>query len=732
MKTSNNLNSSIPKDIFKTEWLETNGLGTWASSTVSGINASRYHGLLITKNNKSENISLLSKLEESLVINKEYFSLSANQYPGTVYPSGYQYLSSFKKKLFPEFIYEANGIVIKKQILAIYESNITVVLYELLEGAHEVEMELLPLISSRKTNELTYQNAVINKKALFNNNQFSYTAYKDNPNLLIKFDAATYQPAPTWYNSFEYETDRLKGDFYREDLFSPGKFVINLNKNEKYGIIISDGESNEVNALALFEKEANRRSEIIGNSSSDFERKLKLGADQFIIKNKGGKANIKSGYFNELIESRTNIIAHTGLLVSTHRLEEAKEILLEYSKFFKKGLLPESINTANKQYQAADISLWFFNTTFHYFKYTEDTEFVFKVLMPVMKDVIAWFLKGSNNNICVDNDGLVVAGSTDLPATWMNACNEGWAITPRVGKAVEINALWYNALKIYAYFLNLQNQEKEVNAINDLAENIKKRFKEVFWNKNGQFLYDLIDETHFKNDRIRPNQLFAISLPFPIITGNKALKVLQTIENKLLTKAGIRTLCVHALEYKPTCEGNEKQRKFAYHEGTIWAWLTGPYIDATIRLEGNKGKLKALSFLNSFKENIENACFGSISEMFNASGDHTPAGLGAYALSVAEILRVGTEYNLFDLQSEDLVIPPINKLIEENDVSFAEEMADYQNEEDVVTEDEYEESPETEYHDEDLVQFNNPFSVISAFRSPGSRFARIFSNYNLG
>ncbi len=721
MKIADQLNATLqPNNIFNTYWLETNGLGTWAASTVCGMNKSQNHGLFMTENQEGKLISLLAKLEESVITEKGKESLSVNQYPGALHPQGFKKLISFKKKLFPEFIYQIGEVTIRKVIAAVHQQPITLVIYELLQGADKVEMELLPMINNREVGQLTYQNEAIKTKAEFENNVFVHKAYPKNPSLYIHLEGS-YTADPVWFNNLEYEEERIKGAFYREDLFSPGKFRIELKKNQVFGIMISDRSQANKKPLDLLQEESNRRSVLISHGVSDFERKLRLSADQFILKYRNKEATIKGGYFKTGQGTRETLISMPGLLLHTQRFDEAKALLKKISKRFRKGLLPNSLENPNRGYHEADTPLWFFNTAFEYFKFTEDTEFIFNEIMPVMKDTIAWFLKGSNNNICVDNDGLLIAGTTDQPATWMNACLDGWCITPRAGKAVEINALWYNALMVYAYFLDLKGHSKEVEAISELSLNIKEKFISQFWNKQGKFLYDLIDETHFKNDRLRPNQILALSLAFPVVSGKKAMHVLNKVEQALLTDLGLRTLSTDAMEYKPTYEGNERQRKLALHEGTVWTWLLGPYIDTLINLRGNAGKVQAALLFQNLYEHLLGACSGSLSALFNASGQQTPAADHAYAMSVAEVLRVGIKYNLFETSPQDMITEkPIKGILEDELEALDAESEERQD------------LPENEYHDEDLAQYNNPFSVISAFRSPGNKFGRLYTFYKFG
>ena len=325
MEATNQLNViNDSQNIFNSEWLETNGLGTWAAGSVSGMNRSRYHSLLIANNRKGEPISILSKLEETIKIDGENINLSVNQYPGALYPKGHKKLVSFKRKLFPEFIYQANGVSLKKTIASIHGSNTLLVIYELLEGAEHVSMELLPMISSRSTEQLTYENEAITRDAKFNNGNFFHNAYPNNPSLYIHAKGASYKTDPVWFKNIEYEVERLNGEFYREDLFSPGKLTVELHKNEVFGVIISNQDQSNENPIEMLKNEANRRSSIISEGKTDVERKVRLAADQFLVKPSTNNFSIKGGYFSLGYLTRDTLISLPGLLLSTQKYQEAK------------------------------------------------------------------------------------------------------------------------------------------------------------------------------------------------------------------------------------------------------------------------------------------------------------------------------------------------------------------------------------------------------------------------
>jgi predicted glycogen debranching enzyme len=629
------------------EWIETNGLGGYASSTVSGANSRRYHGMLVASMHPPvERRVMLSKLEETIVRDGTRTSLSANQYPGTIYPNGYQHIISFERKLFPVFKFRVEDVVIQKTIAAVHGENTTLVLYEVLEASEPFNLELLPLCACKDFHSNARANDSMYKGFVFDRGQFRTKNYEGCPELFISVPGSTFTPTQNWYYNFEYSIEQYRGLDFTEDLFNHGTFNVKLTAGDKLGVIISTEDTHNKNAFQLFEKEKLRRENISAKYQRDPLARLALAADQFIVARGSNHKTVIAGYpwFSDW--GRDTMIALPGLCLVTGRFDDARAIIKAFSESVSHGMLPNRFPDFGEapEYNTVDATLWYFMAIYKYFLYTKDSEFL-KSLMPVLADVIEWHDRGTRYNIHVDQDGLLYAGEDHVQLTWMDAKVGDWVVTPRKGKAVEINALWFNALSIMAEFYGSFGNKARNAYFKERAAKVKHSFNEIFWNSELQCLYDFIDGTS-KNQDIRPNQIYAVGLPFPIISKDRAQSVFNIVSEKLLTTWGLRSLNAENKEYKPHYGGDPWHRDSAYHQGTTWSYLLGIYIDALIYLEGNDGRSKAKSIIRTFYNHLDEAAIGTVSEIFDADMPHTPRGCFAQAWSVAEILRVALEYQL--------------------------------------------------------------------------------------
>jgi predicted glycogen debranching enzyme len=630
------------------EWLEANGLGGYASSTVSGAHSRRYHGLLVASLHPPVNrVVVVSKLDETIDVGGENFQLSCNQYPGVVHPDGCRYLESFERGMFPVFHYKAGGVHLKKTIAAVHGDNTTLVLYEVIDAPSSFELELLPLYSSRDIHHLTFKNDSIGQHYLFSKDVFQTLNYQGSPEFFIQVPGATFTENKTWFYNIEHNIDRLRGLEYREDLFSHGKFKITLKKGDHLGIIISLHQPKGKNAFKLFDAEKLRREGIVQQFSHDANlSRLSLAADQFIVKR--GKLNtIIAGYHWFSDWGRDTMISLPGLCLVTQRFEDAKKILRVFADNMKDGMLPNRFPDDGDapEYNTIDATLWYFNAVYKYFSYTGDLEFT-QSLLPVLKKSIAAHEKGTRYKIHVDpKDHLLSGGQEGVQLTWMDAKVGDWVVTPRRGKAVEINALWYNALSVMENLLKETGAVSEAAAYQQKASEVSKSFNANFWNDRGGYLYDYFGESN-KDAAIRPNQIFAISLPFPVLSKERATKVFEVVTKHLLTPRGLRSLSPEHPDYKPVYEGGVLQRDGAYHQGTVWSFLMGPYVDALMKVKGLSGKKEAAALLQNFYTHLDEAGCGNISEIFDAREPYSPKGCIAQAWGVAEVLRVAVEYDL--------------------------------------------------------------------------------------
>lgn len=636
------------EEAIQHEWLETNGLGGWAGSSIIGCNTRRYHSLLMAATvPPAERMNLVSKLDETIVVNNECFELGTNNYGDTIAPKGYQYLTSFSKELFPEWIYKVNGIELKKTIAMVYGENTTIILYEVLKAKQSFTLELLPLLSVRGYHSMMHANNDAHWDAGFENDIFKTSVYNNSPEIFIKVPNAKYEHNPNWFYNFNYSIEKYRGLDFTEDLFNHGKFLVELKQGDSLGIILSTEDPSNKNAVEFLLKERQRKESLLAQPfNNSIEKILTLAADQFIVKRGQDLKTIIAGYPWFTDWGRDTMISLPGLCLSTGRFEDAKKIIAAFAQSVSMGMLPNRFQDNNEppEYNNVDGTLWYFIAIKKYLDATGDEAFIISEILPVLKDIIDWHFQGTRYNIHVEEDGLLYAGEVGQQLTWMDARIGNWVVTPRMGKPVEIQALWYNTLKIFAELLRMNTQEKDAELVELSAIKAKQSFEEKFWYEEGNYLYDVIDENNQPDKTLRPNQLFAISLPYPLIEEAKAAAVLQVVEEQLYTPVGLRTLPNTDKHYIPVYGGDQWHRDSAYHEGTVWSWLLGPYVDALISVNDLRDKTQKV--INDFAYHLNEACIGSVSEIFDADVPHHPRGCFAQAWGIAEILRVIKEYDL--------------------------------------------------------------------------------------
>ena len=632
------------------EWLETNGLGGWAGSSIIGCNTRRYHGLLVAATvPPTERMNLVNKLDETIILSNQRFDLSTNDYGDVISPQGYQYLSSFKKDLFPEWIYEVNGIKLTKTIAMVHGENTTLIIYKVEKANEPFILELLPLISARGYHSLQHAYNNIFWDVQFENGIFKNQPFYGAPNIYLSVPGATYKHDPRWFYRFNYAVEKYRGLDFEEDLFNHGMFTLELKEGDSLGIIISTEDPQNRNVHILLEQENLRRKDLIkGYEKNEILQQLKLAADQFIVKRDEDLKTVIAGYHWFTDWSRDTMISLPGLCLSTARYEDAKKIIAAFAKNVSMGMLPNRFTDNNEppEYNNVDGTLWYFVAIYKYLEHTNDTEFILKEILPVLKNIIDWHFKGTRYNIHVDEDGLLYAGEKGVQLTWMDAKIGDWVVTPRMGKPVEIQALWYNTLNIFSKLLEMNGQEEDARIVCIDANKAKKSFLQKFWFEEGHYLYDVIDEKENPDATLRPNQLFAISLPFALIEGEQAEAVLKIMEEQLYTPVGLKSLPKSDVHYVPVYGGDTYHRDSSYHEGTVWSWLLGPYIDALMKSESENKKAKAKKVIEDFKYHLNEGCIGSVSEIFDADEPHHPRGCVAQAWGVAEILRVIKDYDL--------------------------------------------------------------------------------------
>jgi predicted glycogen debranching enzyme len=647
-------------DISQLEWLETNGLGGWAGSSLSGCNTRRYHGLLMAAiTAPAERMLLLSKLDETILLDGKHYDLATNDYGDTISPEGFQFLSSFKKDFFPEWIYAVAGIRLRKTVTMVNGENTTLIRYEVLNAEKPFTLQLLPLIAARGYHQLQHGYNDIFWNVDFENGLFHNQPFYGAPDIYISVPGSTYQPVNKWYYKFNYLQEKNRGLDYEEDLFNHGLFSVDLKDGDALHIVVSTKNPNGKNPDTLFENEKNRKLSLLMGVPGDLLRQLILAADQFIVNREwpddhdGSQPEafktVIAGYHWFTDWGRDTMISLPGLCLQTGRFEDARKILGVFAKSVSLGMLPNRFQDNNEppEYNNVDGTLWYFNAVYAYLQTTNDRNFILKEILPVLKDIIESHFKGTRYNIHVDSDGLLYAGEPGQQLTWMDARIGSWVVTPRMGKPVEVEALWYNALKIFEALLLLNGESESAEKILRKADQAKKSFIEQFWYSEGNYFYDVIDEEGRPDATLRPNQIFALSLPFHLVEGAKAKSVMDIIRSKLYTPVGLRSISPDDPRYKGHYVGNTFMRDAAYHQGTVWSWLLGPFVEAGMKTAGDAFKPEAVSIIGRFAYHLNEGCIGNVSEIFDGDAPHRPRGCVAQAWGVAETLRVIKTYSLF-------------------------------------------------------------------------------------
>lgn len=629
------------------EWLETNGIGGFSSSTVIGLNTRRYHGLLTAATKPPVGrFVLLSKLEETVVIDSRRYELSANQYPGVIHPQGFNYQTGFRLDPFPTFTYEIEGLEIEKSVFMVQGENTTVVQYELKSltaDSSDINLEIRPLIAFREYHSTTHENGALNPNIETEPGQTTFRPYSDLPALHLAHDPAEVDANGFWYRNFQYAVEQERGLDFAEDLFSPCAFTFDLNAKSKVSIIASTKRHDVSDADQYRKGEIDRRTN--ADKTNKLLASLKTAADQFIVAREEGDTVI-AGYHWFADWGRDTMIALPGLTLVNGRWDVAKNILAKFATHVDQGMLPNRFPDAGEapEYNTVDATLWFFEAARSFLQYTDDYEFVRTKLYAVLQDIVNWHVKGTRYQIHVDNDGLLFSSEPGVQLTWMDAKVGDWVVTPRHGKPVEIQALWYNALRVMEWLANKINDANAARQYSAMADKARTSFNEIFWNDAAGCLYDVVNgETH--DASIRPNQVIAISLTNTMVSKERSQSILRVIERELLTPRGLRTLSPSDPNYIGRYEGGPGRRDGAYHQGTVWPWLIGPYITAYVKSFGSKaGREFAATWLENFEPHLREACLGQVSEIFDGDAPHTPRGCVAQAWSVAELLRALAEF----------------------------------------------------------------------------------------
>ena len=643
------------------EWLVTNGMGGYASGTISGILTRRYHGLLVAALKPPvARTLLLTKLDETVNYNGQLYDLSTNRWAdGTIAPQGYLNIESFHLDgTIPVWHFAFADGLLEKRIWMQRGENTTYIRYSYQRGTQPLTLSLKALVNYRDYHSTTEGKSLFSINIL-REQGLEIKAFSDAVSLYLSAISETknnnfsWEINNTWYRNFALAIEKYRGLDDVEDHLLAAIGNVTLQPGDSITIVASTQSKHQipdyketVSREKLLVTQFSFSNNNLSRTIPDWIKQLVLAADQFIVNrplpdNPKGKTII-AGYPWFTDWGRDTMIALPGLTISTGHYDIAKTILLTFAKYIDKGMLPNVFPDAGEtpHYNTVDATLWYFEAIRAYYEATKDREFLTE-LFPLLADIINWHIKGTRYNIQMDDDGLLYAGEKGVQLTWMDAKVGNWVVTPRIGKPVEVNALWYNALVCMVYFSDIL--KKSVNKYQEMADNTRSHFSK-FWYEAGGYCYDVIDSPDGNDTSFRPNQIFAVSLPsinmgasLAPLRESQQKMVVDKVAQKLLTSYGLRSLSTDNSNYSGIYGGDQLQRDGSYHQGTTWSWLIGHFIQA--HLQVYKNPELALSFLLPMANHLQDGCIGSISEIFDGDTPFIPRGCFAQAWSVAELLR---------------------------------------------------------------------------------------------
>jgi predicted glycogen debranching enzyme len=650
------------------EWLVANGLGGYACGTVDGVITRRYHGVLVAALPAPHGrIVMLSHLAEQLRFRDgRRIEIGGRERVESAAPEeGSPYLVEFRLELgLPVWRFDVDGIVIERRVFLTHMQNTVHVVYELIDGADEIEIGLRPSVNFRPQ-ELPVSEPLgwpYEFRAVDECCEVSLLNSGLPPLRLRVFgEDATFTLKGRRTEQVQYPVEESRGYQARGDLWSPGYFRVLLTRGATASLVAST-EAFDTMAVLTSEHalaaERQRRRGLIARADRGVQdgigAELVLAADQFIIAPAGrteeaarARASgdevrtVIAGYHWFTDWGRDTMISLEGLTLTTGRYTEAGYILRTFAHYVRDGLIPNMFPEGEREglYHTADATLWFFHALGRYVEVTDDRH-TLQAIYPTLVRIVDAHLHGTHYGIHVDDsDGLLTQGAEDYQLTWMDAKVDDWVVTPRRGKAVEINALWYNALRLMEQWA-MERGDRRAAEFADRAGRVWASFNARFWYDEGGHLYDVVDAEGGGDDpKCRPNQIFAVSLPHPVLHETRWDAVVRTVRDRLLTPVGLRSLAPGDPEFKARYYGDLRTRDAAYHQGTVWAWLVGPFVDAWLRVYPDDAAGARQAF-GGFAAHLDEACIGTVSEIFDADPPFTPRGCVAQAWSVAEVLRV--------------------------------------------------------------------------------------------
>ncbi len=619
-----NLNYSLDREIIRT-----NRSGTYTSTTIIGCNTRKYHGLLVVPQPQidAQNHVMLSTVHETVIQHGASFNLGISKFPGNYSPRGHKYLEDFDSEPIPKLTYRVGGVLLQKELILDTNRDRLMIKYTLLEAHSPTKIRIAPFLAFRGYHDLSKANTIINKKfekvphgAMFR----LYEAY--DPLYLQLNKKCEFVPAPDWYYNIEYIQERERGYDYQEDLYVPGYFELEIKKGES--VIFSAGltEADPKTRQAAFDKEIARRT-----PRNNFENCLKNSAAQF-IRLRDGDTRVIAGYPWFGWWGRDTFVASPGLTLAVGENQTFLDIMDTMSKDLHGALFPNVGSGVMTNMNSMDAPLWYFWSLQQYIFFTGDTMTVKERYLAKLKGIIDGYRAGTDFNIHVLENGLVYGGQEGVALTWMDAVTPNGPVTPRTGCPVEIQALWYNALCFY-------HELTKDGEIASFAAVVRESFEREFWSSEYGYLADVVDGQEI-DWSIRPNMVFATSLPYTMLSENQNDLILEIVKSKLLTTRGLRSLSPDDPGYKGYYFGNQINRDLAYHNGTVWAWPLGHFVEGYLKLHGKSALNFVQKIIKEFDGVMTQYGIGTVAEIYDGDPPHRPKGAVSQAWSVAELLRM--------------------------------------------------------------------------------------------
>jgi len=650
------------------EWIIANGLGGYASSTVLGINTRKYHGLLVAALcPPGDRRVLLSKLDEEVIIRGNTYPLGASEFQNGIFPKGYGFMKEFSVSPFPKHVYFVQSADVQKTVFMPHEMNAVVVLYKISNrNESDIKFRVSPLVNWRHFHSVTNRQKISGEPIQkCGDREVSLEFSSPQSVLVLNVTGGKYSPGGKWFEKMLYREETKRGESSLDDCYQIGCFETGVTTNsvETFAVVAAAGKSEDdarnlmdkipvtlYDLGRLFEKEAKRCDNLLRGFfdvhettlEEDWLKWLVLATDAFVVR--GVDVDYRSviaGYQWFEAWGRDAFVSLPGLMLVTGRFGDARKVFLTFKKYLKNGSIPNFLpdQAGSAAYNTVDAGLWYVNAVLQYLKYAGDFAFVQEQLWESLRAIVDNYAKGTDFGIHADSDGLLCHGAR---LTWMDAAVDGQPVTPRAGKAVEVQALWYNALRTVELLANRFGEKGEAETYGQMADKAKKSFVDKFWNSERNCLFDVIGDDG-KDGSLRSNQVFAVALDFTMLDDLKNEKIVDVVHSELLTPFGLRTLAKGEPRYVGVYAGDRRSRDRAYHNGTVWPWLAGPFTTAFLKAKGNSEFRREFAmkyFLSPLFDWIASGVgLGVLGEIFDGDLPHAPRGCITQAWSIAEPLR---------------------------------------------------------------------------------------------